>query len=69
MIKEIGAGSFTHQYNTRDTFGMATKATLEKMNGVGCELRTVFKNGVRLVEDNLDAIRNRLWDNQNREDQ
>lgn len=102
----FGVGSFTYQYNTRDTFGMAMKATWAKVNGVGYELfkdpvtdsgakksakgllrvdkvdgsykltdqctpeqeqggelRTVFKNGVLLVDENIDTIRNRLWSN------
>lgn len=29
-----GIGSFTYQYNTRDTFGFAVKSTLTKRNGV-----------------------------------
>lgn len=34
----FGIGSFTYQYNTRDTFGMAMKATYAEVNGVGYEL-------------------------------
>lgn len=30
----LGIGSFTYQYNTRDTFGFAMKATLSAVNGV-----------------------------------
>lgn len=37
----FGVGSFTYQYNTRDTFGMAMKATYAIINGQAVEL---FKN-------------------------
>ncbi|EGT5710717.1 nicotinate phosphoribosyltransferase [Cronobacter dublinensis subsp. dublinensis] len=36
----FGVGSFTYQYNTRDTFGFAMKATYGEVNGVG---RMIFK--------------------------
>lgn len=36
----FGVGSFTYQYNTRDTFGFAMKATWGEVNGKG---RTIFK--------------------------
>lgn len=36
----FGIGSFTYQFNTRDTFGQAIKATYGKINGKGVE---VFK--------------------------
>ena len=36
----FGIGSFTYQYNTRDTFGFAMKATWGQVNGEG---RTIFK--------------------------
>lgn len=36
----FGVGSYTYQYNTRDTFGFAMKATYGEMNGVG---REIFK--------------------------
>lgn len=36
-----GIGSFTYQYNTRDTFGFALKSTLVKING---EEIQIFKN-------------------------
>jgi nicotinamide phosphoribosyltransferase len=39
----FGVGSFTYQYNTRDTFGMAMKATYVEVNGEG---REIFKNPV-----------------------
>lgn len=37
----FGIGSFTYQYNTRDTFGFAMKATHVTVNG---EERKIFKN-------------------------
>ena len=37
----FGVGSFTYQYNTRDTFGFAMKATSGVVNG---ERRDIFKN-------------------------
>jgi nicotinamide phosphoribosyltransferase len=37
----LGIGSFTYQYNTRDTFGMAMKATSGVVNG---ERREIFKD-------------------------
>lgn len=36
----LGIGSFTYQYNTRDTFGFAMKATYGEVNGEG---RAIFK--------------------------
>ncbi|MEO7522740.1 MAG: nicotinate phosphoribosyltransferase [Ferruginibacter sp.] len=39
----FGIGSFTYQYNTRDTFGTAMKATYVVING---EAREIFKNPV-----------------------
>lgn len=39
----LGIGSFTYQYNTRDTFGFAMKATYGEVNGMG---RPIFKNPV-----------------------
>ncbi len=38
-----GIGSFTYQYNTRDTFSTAMKATYVEINGKG---RQIFKNPV-----------------------
>jgi len=34
----LGVGSFTYQYNTRDTFGFAMKATYGEVNGEGREI-------------------------------
>ena len=34
----LGIGSFTYQYNTRDTFGFAMKATYGEVNGNGREI-------------------------------
>lgn len=39
----FGIGSFTYQYNTRDTFGTAMKATFVVVDGEG---REIFKNPV-----------------------
>lgn len=39
----FGIGSFTYQYNTRDTFGMAMKATWVNVNGEG---REIFKDPI-----------------------
>lgn len=39
----FGIGSYTYQYNTRDSFGMAMKATYVEVNGEG---REIFKNPV-----------------------
>lgn len=39
----LGIGSFTYQYNTRDTFGFAMKATYVEVNGVG---KQIFKDPI-----------------------
>ena len=39
----LGIGSFTYQYNTRDTFGFAMKATYCEVDGVG---REIFKDPI-----------------------
>ncbi|MFM2386539.1 MAG: hypothetical protein RL660_1296 [Bacteroidota bacterium] len=39
----LGIGSFTYQYNTRDTFGFAMKATYGEVNGIG---REIFKDPI-----------------------
>lgn len=39
----LGIGSFTYQFNTRDTFGFAMKATYCKINGEG---REIFKDPI-----------------------
>jgi len=39
----LGIGSFTYQYNTRDTFGFAMKATYGEVNGQG---RAIFKDPI-----------------------
>jgi nicotinamide phosphoribosyltransferase len=39
----LGIGSFTYQYNTRDTFGFAMKATYVELDGVG---RNIFKDPI-----------------------
>lgn len=57
----FGVGSFTYQYNTRDTFGMAMKATYAVVNG---EERLLFKdpvtdNGVKKSQRGQVAVVNR----------
>lgn len=39
----LGIGSYTYQYNTRDTFGFAMKATYGEVNGMG---REIFKDPI-----------------------
>jgi nicotinamide phosphoribosyltransferase len=39
----LGIGSYTYQYNTRDTFGFAMKATYGEVNGIG---RAIFKDPI-----------------------
>ncbi len=39
----LGIGSFTYQYNTRDTFGFAMKATYGEVNGEG---RAIYKSPI-----------------------
>jgi nicotinamide phosphoribosyltransferase len=39
----LGVGSFTYQYNTRDTFGFAMKATYVEVDGEG---REIFKDPI-----------------------
>ena len=39
----LGVGSFTYQYNTRDTFGFAMKATYGEVGGEG---RAIYKDPV-----------------------
>jgi nicotinamide phosphoribosyltransferase len=39
----FGIGSYTYQYNTRDSFGMAMKATYVEIDGEG---REIFKNPI-----------------------
>jgi len=39
----LGIGSFTYQYNTRDTFGFAMKATYGEVKGIG---REIFKDPI-----------------------
>jgi nicotinamide phosphoribosyltransferase len=39
----LGIGSFTYQYNTRDTFGFAMKATYVEVDGEG---RAIFKDPI-----------------------
>jgi len=39
----FGVGSYTYQYNTRDTYGFAMKATYGEINGIG---RDIYKDPV-----------------------
>lgn len=60
----FGVGSYTFQYNTRDTYGFAMKATYGEVNGKG---REIFKNpitddgtkksakGLLMIEKNEDG--------------
>lgn len=45
-----GVGSFSYQYNTRDTFGSAVKATWSEVDGVGYDLQKtpVTDDGLKL---------------------
>jgi len=54
----FGVGSFTYQYNTRDTFGFALKSTYAKING---EEKFLFKdpvtdNGVKKSNTGMVAV-------------
>jgi nicotinamide phosphoribosyltransferase len=56
----FGVGSFTYQYNTRDTFGFAMKATYVEVDGEG---REIFKDpitddGVKKSAKGLLSIHN-----------
>ena len=42
-VNVFGIGSYTYQYNTRDTFGFAMKATAGSVNGT---LREIFKDPI-----------------------
>lgn len=55
----LGVGSYTYQYNTRDTFGMAIKATYVEVKG---EARAIYKNpitddGLKFSAKGLVAVR------------
>lgn len=54
----FGIGSFTYQYNTRDTFGFALKSTFTIVNG---EERKIYKdpktdNGVKKSQTGLVLV-------------
>jgi nicotinamide phosphoribosyltransferase len=58
----LGVGSFTYQFNTRDTFGFAMKATYVEIDGEG---REIFKDpitddGVKKSAKGLLQVGNRL---------
>ena len=60
----LGIGSFTYQYNTRDTFGFAMKATSVVVNG---ERRSIFKDPITddgMKKSAKGLIRVDLIDNQ-----
>ena len=57
----LGIGSFTYQYNTRDTFGFAMKATYVEVNG---EARQIFKNPVT-DDGTKKSATGLLWVDQN----
>lgn len=54
----LGIGSFTYQYNTRDTFGIACKATWVQINGEGipCFKDPVTDNGTKKSAVGLLAV-------------
>lgn len=66
----LGIGSFTYQYNTRDTFGMAVKATYGEVNG---EPRSIYKDpktddglkrsmkGLLCVNDDFSVEQECIW--------
>ena len=61
----FGIGSYTYQYNTRDTFGFAMKATAGVVEG---ELREIFKdpatdNGTKKSARGLLAVRRDAGEN------
>jgi nicotinamide phosphoribosyltransferase len=74
----LGIGSFTYQYNTRDTFGFAMKATYVEVNGEG---REIFKDPItddgtkksatgllcvkKDLNDNYYLIDRATWEEQN----
>lgn len=67
----FGVGSFTYQYNTRDTFGFAVKSTYGEVNG---EPRVIFKDpitdngtkrsarGLLRVDENLVLHDEQTWE-------
>lgn len=54
----LGIGSFTYQYNTRDTFGLACKATWVQINGeaIPCFKDPVTDNGTKKSAVGLLAV-------------
>ncbi len=51
----FGIGSFTYQYNTRDTFGWAMKATYAEINGIGNDITKdpITDNGTKKSHSGL----------------
>lgn len=72
----LGIGSYTYQYNTRDTFGFAMKATYGEVNGEG---RAIFKDPITddgtkksakgLIKIELENNTYKLYDNVSWEDE
>jgi nicotinamide phosphoribosyltransferase len=70
----LGIGSFTYQFNTRDTFGFAMKATYVEVKGVGQE---IFKDpitddgvkksakGLLRVNEDMSLTDQISWDKEN----
>lgn len=59
----FGIGSYTYQYNTRDTFGYACKSTACIING---REKHIFKDpktdsGVKKSQKGLVSVKNRCW--------
>jgi nicotinamide phosphoribosyltransferase len=61
----LGIGSFTYQYNTRDTFGFAMKATYCKINGEG---REIFKDPIT-DDGTKKSATGLLWVDKNTDDE
>lgn len=71
----LGIGSFTYQFNTRDTFGFAMKATYVEVDGLGQE---IFKDpitddgikksakGLLKVNEDLTLTDQVSWDEENK---
>jgi len=72
----FGIGSYTYQYVTRDTFGMAIKATFGRVNGEDRELSKdpitdsgVKKSACGLVRVEFEDGHFKLYDHQTREEE
>lgn len=70
----FGIGSYTYQYNTRDTLGWAVKATYAEINGIGraitkdpitdCGIKKSHSGLLKVVKENgeLKVKQNVTWD-------